>query len=116
VLSLGAAIAEIVIGAVAATHPPLGPNAWEGPSLSTLILFTGIAILGGASLRQGWVLLVGTLFVLAATATMIVASFVQAELGQFSLMSTLVTAGILIAVCTSIVLIIRHQRRDNTQA
>jgi hypothetical protein len=88
----------------------------EGPRLSTIILFTGTAILGGASLRQGWGLLVGTLFVLPATATMIVASFVQAELRQLFLVSTLVTAGIIIAVCAAIVLIIRNQVRDNTPA
>lgn len=111
-LALWAALAEIVIGVLASAHPSFGSNPWEGPSPSTVLLFTGIAILGGASFKQGWMMTVGTLVVLAAVATALVVSFVQAALGTFSLVSALMTAGIAGAICLAVVIFIAGRRRS----
>ncbi len=112
VLALTAALVEIVIGVLASAHPTLGPNPWEGPSPSTVILFTGIAILGGASFKQGWMMAAGTLVVLSAVATTLVVTFVQAALGAYSPVSALITAGIAIAICAAIVIFIAGRRRS----
>ena len=112
ILALTAALIEIVIGILASMHPALGPNAWEGPSPSTVILFTGIAILGGASFQQGWMMTAGTLVVLAAVATALVVSFVQAAPGTFSPVSVLITVSIAFAICAAIAIFIMGRRRS----
>jgi hypothetical protein len=112
VIALIAALSEIVIGVLASAHPSLGSNPWEGPSPSTVLLFTGIAILGGASFRQGWMMTAATLIVLAAVATALVVTFVQASLGAFSPVSSLMTAGIAGAICVAVVIVIVGRRRS----
>jgi len=112
VLALTAALVEVVIGVLVSMHPALGPNPWEGPSPSIVILFAGIAILGGASFKQGWMMTAGTLVVLAAVATALVVSFVQAALGTFSPVSSLITAGIAVAICAAIAIFTVGRRRS----
>ena len=112
VLALTAALVEIVVGVLASAHPNLGPSPWEGPSLSTVLLFTGIAILGGASFKQGWMMTVGTLVVLATVATALVVGFVQATLGTFSPVSSLMAAGIAVAICVAVAIVIAGRRRS----
>ncbi|MEO6115167.1 MAG: hypothetical protein ABIP33_02180 [Pseudolysinimonas sp.] len=109
VLALAAAAAEIAIGLAAAAHPTMGPSPWEGPSISTVVLFTGIAILSGLSLGRGWGLAAGSLLVLAGTAAMVLVSFVQAALGQFSTASIGLVVFVVAAVAIAIVLIVRHR-------
>ena len=113
ILALTAALVEVVIGVLAVAHPALGPDTWEGPSPSTVLLFAGIAILGGASFTQGWMMTAGTLVVLAAVATAFVVSFVQAALGTFSPDASLITAGIAVAICAAIAIAIMGRRRSS---
>jgi hypothetical protein len=110
VLALAAAVAEIVIGIVAAMHPPFSAHPWEGPGSSAVVLFAGIAILGAVLSRQGRMLTAGTLLVLAAVAATLVVSFTQAELGLFSPVSIALTLGIAVAVTLAIILLVVRRR------
>lgn len=110
VLALAAAAVEIVIGVLAAFHPTLGPEPWQGPSPSTAALFAGIAILSSVTLGRGWASAAGALLVVAGTASMMVVNFVQAELGMFSVLSTILVAVIVAAVVGAIAISIRHRR------
>jgi hypothetical protein len=108
ILALAAAVAEIIVGIFAAVHPPLSAGAWEGPSLSTVILFAGLATVGGASFRQGRILTATTLLVVAFTATALVVTFVQSEAGNFDIVSTIMTVCIAAAVGAALVLLVRR--------
>jgi len=115
VLALAAALAEIVIGILASTHPSPGPGAWEGPSPSTVLLFTGIAILGGASLRRAWMMSAGAFVVLAAVATALVVSFVVAARGTYSPVALVMTVGVVGAICAAVAIFVRGRRRSETR-
>ena len=111
ILALAAAATEIVIGIAAAAHPPFGPTPWEGPNPSTVVLFTGIAVLSGISLGRGWGLAAGALLVFAGTASLLMVSFVQA-IGTFSTVSTVLLALVAAAIAGATVMIVRLRRSD----
>lgn len=110
ILAFAAAAVEIVVGIGAAAHPAVGPSPWEGPSPSTVVLFTGIAILSGIALGRGWSLATGALLILAGTAAAISASYVQAQLGTLSTVSTILLGFVAVSVAGAIVLILLHQK------
>jgi hypothetical protein len=116
VLSFGGAIGETVIGVVALFHPPFGVAPWEGPSLYTAMLFVGIALVGGASFRHGWALTASALVVAALVAGGLVASFVEAELGYFSIVSTIMSACAAVALCVALGLVVWHTARARRSA
>lgn len=115
-LSICAAIAEVLIGIIAAFHPTQGSSPWEGPSPSTVALFAGIAVLGGASLRHGWTLTAGSLIVAALVIGALVSGFVEAELGYFSPLSTIMTACAALAICIAIGIVVVNRVRARRSA
>lgn len=114
VFALGAALAEASIGVLASIHPTLGSGPWEGPSFSTVLLFTGIAILGAATFNHGRVLAAGALVVLAAVTTALVVSFEQAAQGTLSPVSWLMTAGVAASMGGAVAIVVSGRRRSRS--
>jgi hypothetical protein len=112
--ALLAAVTEIIIGSMALARPVIGPGAWEGPSLTTVVLFTGLALLGGASFRRGRALTAASLVVAAIVAATLVASFVAAELGTFSPVSIGLAVGAGLAILLAVVLLVSDRKHPSS--
>lgn len=103
-LALTAVGVEIAIGILSSA------NHWQGPGWTAVALFAGLGILSGTSLREGWSFVIGALLVTAIAAATIIVSWVTAGLGQFTLLSLIVTITAAPLTLLAIALLFRRLR------